>query len=316
MQEKLRELTSRSPRTLGLNRSRWTLELLREYLGEEAPETDAGTWRVPRRLGITHTRGQGYTLSPDDQFEAKRGFINGVRARVRIESPEDQSPEESTPEDQLAVSLALFLQCPVVHPSGTSERPRKFFLLGLAGIDAVPICALDFVLHDRRPNTLGLVGFWGRDHLGTLLWVGFQSVVFSLSYGSRRGLTQMRMGDRALFRRRPCPTQGRLRGLFNRVFFRARFFFFLLVLLFTFVRSVVPCARETYGNGPRQNQGLDGTNSGWAATKSGSGWDKFRVWMGQIQGRPRQNQGLDGTNSGCGYDKFRVGQFTPEDKDL
>jgi len=59
---------------------------------------------VPRRLGITHTRGQGYALSPDKQFEAKQGFIDGVRSRVKIESPEDRpeesSPEESSPEDQ------------------------------------------------------------------------------------------------------------------------------------------------------------------------------------------------------------------------
>jgi hypothetical protein len=35
------------------------------------------------RLGLTHTRGQGYALSPDEQFEAKRAFIDGVRVRSR-----------------------------------------------------------------------------------------------------------------------------------------------------------------------------------------------------------------------------------------
>jgi transposase len=81
MREKLKELTSRSPRALGLDRSRWTLELLRKHLGEKAPETNSGTWRMVNRLGLTHTRGQGYALSPDEQFEAKRAFIEGVRVR-------------------------------------------------------------------------------------------------------------------------------------------------------------------------------------------------------------------------------------------
>lgn len=38
MREKLKELTSRSPRSLGLDRSRWTLELLRKHLGEKAQD--------------------------------------------------------------------------------------------------------------------------------------------------------------------------------------------------------------------------------------------------------------------------------------
>jgi transposase len=62
MGEKLRELVSRSPRALGYDRSRWTLQLLREHLqehlGEEDPETDAGLSRMLDRLGITYSRGQ------------------------------------------------------------------------------------------------------------------------------------------------------------------------------------------------------------------------------------------------------------------
>jgi hypothetical protein len=55
------------------------------------------------RLGLTYTRGQGYALSPDEQFEAKRAFIDGVRTRSGAdeseESPEKR-PEQST-EDRL-----------------------------------------------------------------------------------------------------------------------------------------------------------------------------------------------------------------------
>jgi len=98
MREKLKELTSRSPGALGHSRSRWTLDLLREQLGEKAPETDSGTWRMINRLGLTHTRGQEYALSPGEQFEAKRAFIGGVRARS--ESDETQKSGKS-PTDRL-----------------------------------------------------------------------------------------------------------------------------------------------------------------------------------------------------------------------
>jgi len=87
MGEKLRKLLSRSPRALGYDRSRWTLQLLREHLGEEAPETDPGLSRMLDRLGITYSRGQGYTLSPDEQFEEKRDFIDGIRTRVEAGGP-------------------------------------------------------------------------------------------------------------------------------------------------------------------------------------------------------------------------------------
>jgi hypothetical protein len=109
MREKLKELTSRSPRALGLGRSRWTLELLRKHLGEKAPETDSGTWRMLGRLGLTHTRGQGYALSPDEQFEAKRAFIEGVCGRVgtgdRPEEPESEAADRLFYLDELTYEL-------------------------------------------------------------------------------------------------------------------------------------------------------------------------------------------------------------------
>lgn len=98
MRDQLKELTSRSPRPLGLSRSRWTLGMLRKSLGEKAPETNAGTWQMLDRPGITHTRGQGYVLSPDEHFEAKRAFIDGIRTRTGTETKADQeapSSEES-----------------------------------------------------------------------------------------------------------------------------------------------------------------------------------------------------------------------------
>lgn len=94
MREKLRELTRRSPRALGLSRSRWTLKMLRTRLGEKAPETDSGTWRMLNRLGITHTRGRERTVSPDDQFEAKKAFIEGIRVRTSDSAGDKGPPTE------------------------------------------------------------------------------------------------------------------------------------------------------------------------------------------------------------------------------
>jgi hypothetical protein len=55
------------------------------------------------RLGLTHTRGQGYALSPDEQFEAKRAFIGGIRMRSgadELEESPEKRPEQGT-EDRL-----------------------------------------------------------------------------------------------------------------------------------------------------------------------------------------------------------------------
>jgi len=134
-----------------------------------------------------------------------------------------------------------------------------------------------------------LMGFCGRTHTRKVLH-DLRPVSSSCPtvFGDRGD----RNGEDFLFRRRSRPMRGRRRALFNRVFFRARFLLFTFSITFYFcqIRSVV---RER-------------NLAGRAATNSGSGWDKFRVgrdkfrvWMGQIQGP-------DGTNSGSGRDKFRV----------
>ncbi len=56
---------------------------------QKAPQTEAGTWQMLNRLGVSHTRGQGYALSPDEQFKAKLhsfaglAFIDGICRRTR-----------------------------------------------------------------------------------------------------------------------------------------------------------------------------------------------------------------------------------------
>lgn len=82
MREKLKELTSRSPRALGLSRSRWTLEMLRECLGEKAPETDSGTWHMLELTYELHP-----TISSDwspagEQPTAQRGTCGQREGRL------------------------------------------------------------------------------------------------------------------------------------------------------------------------------------------------------------------------------------------
>lgn len=78
-------------------------------------KTDSGTWRMLGRLGLTHTRGQGYALSPDEQFEAKRAFIDGVR--IRSGSDRAGNPEK-TPTDRLFYLDELTYE---LHPTIDSE---------------------------------------------------------------------------------------------------------------------------------------------------------------------------------------------------
>jgi len=82
MCDRLRERTNRSPRSLGLERSRWTLGLLRPRLGERGPETDSGTWHMLDRLGISPKRGTSHWIcrhSPLESVQLERQSSDGSR---------------------------------------------------------------------------------------------------------------------------------------------------------------------------------------------------------------------------------------------
>ncbi len=57
------------------------------------------------RLGVTHTRGQGYALSPDEQFEAKRAFIDGVCERTGERESDSEATDRVFYLDELTYEL-------------------------------------------------------------------------------------------------------------------------------------------------------------------------------------------------------------------
>ncbi len=69
----------------------------------------------------------------------------------------------------LVVRLRLRLKRPVVHPPATPERTGEFSLLRLAWIQAVSVCALDFVGHTTINKRYSLIGFRERNHEKGLL---------------------------------------------------------------------------------------------------------------------------------------------------
>ena len=81
-------------------------------------------------------------------------------------------------------------------------------------------------------------------------------------------------------------------GPFSRVIFRARFYFYLLVLLLLLSDPQFRVREKLTGTGYdrfrvwlRQIEGVDGTKSGYGYDKFRVGYDRFRVWLRQIQGQ-------------------------------
>lgn len=74
-----------SPDEHGYQRSRWSLEALRQQADWLELETDAGMWQVLDRVGITYQRGQSFVRSPDEHFDEKCDYIERVRSRVAEE---------------------------------------------------------------------------------------------------------------------------------------------------------------------------------------------------------------------------------------
>lgn len=60
-----------SPRQFGLDRTRWTLELLAQTVPSLKGFSPAGVLRALKRCGISYKRGQPWMLSPDPQYEKK-----------------------------------------------------------------------------------------------------------------------------------------------------------------------------------------------------------------------------------------------------
>lgn len=75
-QEQLRVLLHQSPRTLGKNRSTWTLALLAQVCEEQGivPKRVSGVTmhQTLKTMGINWTRAKAWIVSPDEQYALKK----------------------------------------------------------------------------------------------------------------------------------------------------------------------------------------------------------------------------------------------------
>jgi transposase len=75
--EKLLEVVGQRPRSLGIDASLWTLDLLVEYLAEQLGERVSGytLWRRLGEAGIVFSRPQHTITSPDPDYLLKKGRL-------------------------------------------------------------------------------------------------------------------------------------------------------------------------------------------------------------------------------------------------
>lgn len=81
----LLHLVRRDPRQLGVERTRWTLDSIRQVAGLPL-HSKAGMCRLLMRLGVVWKRARTSVLSPDPNFEAKLADVAGVRSQAEAAS--------------------------------------------------------------------------------------------------------------------------------------------------------------------------------------------------------------------------------------
>jgi len=67
------QVLPQSPRSFGLDQTRWTLRALTQVVPSLQGFTEMGVWKVLQRLGYRYKRGQPHLTSPDPEYEEKRG---------------------------------------------------------------------------------------------------------------------------------------------------------------------------------------------------------------------------------------------------
>jgi len=78
----------KSPRLFGLERSRWSLETVRQSVSALSTYTLGGIWQLLRRGGLRYKRGRTHVHSPDPAYDAKLAVIAAAHAQVA------QQPEQ------------------------------------------------------------------------------------------------------------------------------------------------------------------------------------------------------------------------------
>jgi transposase len=80
----------RSPRLLGLDRSRWWLDGLRQAVAWMAELSPGGVHRLLRRLGVRYKRGRRYVHSPDPLYDSKMAAVQAAAAEA-LDHPENSA---------------------------------------------------------------------------------------------------------------------------------------------------------------------------------------------------------------------------------
>lgn len=79
-------MVRREPRQFGHERTRWTLDLLRESVTWLHAHSRSGVWRVLRQVGIHLKRAQSHIHSPDPAYVAKQAVITACVTAARGEA--------------------------------------------------------------------------------------------------------------------------------------------------------------------------------------------------------------------------------------
>lgn len=81
----VQETLHQSPECLGLARSRWSLDLVRQAVPWLKPLSLPGVWQVLERFELVYKRGRRYVHSPDPQYPAKAALLRSVAQQVRAD---------------------------------------------------------------------------------------------------------------------------------------------------------------------------------------------------------------------------------------
>ena len=81
----MEQLIRRSPRLVGLKRSRWWIAGLQQVVAWLGRCTRAGACRILKRLGIRYKRGRAYIHSPDLDYDLKMAYIQAAQTLAKTE---------------------------------------------------------------------------------------------------------------------------------------------------------------------------------------------------------------------------------------
>ncbi len=76
--EEIEQILHRTPRSMGIQRTRWTLADLAATAPSLAGYSVSGVWHVLRRGRLSYKRGQPRVMSPDPDYVEKRALVGSA----------------------------------------------------------------------------------------------------------------------------------------------------------------------------------------------------------------------------------------------